>query len=1476
MPSQALYNFYADKHRNTHHYSYMPVGNEKYMLYTRQGEETQKHMRRISANPRLGIDSVYIDMGVYEYQYIQIKLPGNEIDTMWITTTENPLVDADGTTYEKATSNIYTALYQLLRSHNNHDKYLCFIQGEYAPTQIIDNRQAFVISVPMDYNEIVLPDLAKTDTKYSVRSLTLLGGWSPTSKQEGRNPERYTTTFTMPNNHRPSTMNQMFVIDDMTRQTMKRTYRSNDLERETTVIPVTFDGMTFQNSYSTAEPEASNEFLNQLGGAAIFYRRQRQYEDQDGVLTMLDNQPLYPTVEEVYPGEHVEVPKLTISNCIFQLNGQRTDDPHYRSATVRIEHGGGYSLIVNSLFHSNAGNPIHVPLPPDHTLGALDDTPNKAVIVNSTFALNDGHVILENPQSQVHNSIIWNDDLLNDTTTQLAIGTQLWQKGMSAPQKQDSVTYNAIFGIDTRADVNHNDSLISENANVFYGPNFVNTVDTATTDAERLTRDFHLKPAVMTMNMADSTTYRNLVFGHQTGLDAPPMLYWRRQNGIKHLIYTVRNDSDLANKPRVLGTGMERGAYECQAILQRVLYVHHTNKPEMDGVTNDGSSWLKSMSRDKLQDAIDVAAMYTYLNRAAANEESRKSYVFIKGSLDQQDYLSIDMHNGVQLYGSLPTNFNDTAIIVDNAYTDEECRRFSNVVIGKRQGMAAPATARTTINRLRFDNSEGDFTTGVLADGVQVSNNGTTLTASPVVLDDAKAVLRNSIISGNNVDGKPAVDISAGLIYNTLIYGNSAPSQLRVTDNGLVLNTTVVADDSGTAAIDNSLADDKSIVNTITINLADNSLAVSDNSSLVRRNTYTRMFAPYLNTSNAYPLPAYITEHRPLHFQLHESSRAINTGIETSYFGVADSTANCPLVNARFAQYGNYINFTTDRDILGNPRRLTSVDLGAFETWRTGSATLHATAVTDAAYTANFHGNLYPHLGSVLYLSDNGTLIVDLDDNDLPQFTANNAFRPAFTLVSPGASLYGQGNTIRLNYVATGHRYNNQQYALMSLPYDADITVNYATAYDAATDSLTQLLRPLSFSAYRYDGSQRSTYRYRFNNSQSDCWKPLTDTVPATNGWLLDFGSQVADTLLRFTAWADNNGEYVYTENGDKTVLLTQYDNRTPGDNGATLDFTRAEDMGWNLKGQPFLVANYNTAVPYGYTYSMDMPHLFYLMNGATGLYSDLLDPDQVITQQSWTSGAVIPLGAAYFTQTATLGNTETLLFRLPIVGSGPGHAPRRHQLLMQEVGGKGDIVSVVPDEEADKSISYVTGRDGIKWTVSEQLPHLSVLNSARTTPLSLLGAAPVETDIPLGISIPKHEDGQRLFSFSLTDRDSYSQFDYVWLIDRALNHTTNLLEGDYTVNLTSGADNSRFLLRFGGYPLTNDNNKRLYTVFAHSGTLNIRGLVRGDKISVFNATGQLIHKATASEAEYSTPLYVTGSYIVRVNDTTHKVLNNR
>ena len=133
--------------------------------------------------------------------------------------------------------------------------------------------------------------------------------------------------------------------------------------------------------------------------------------------------------------------------------------------------------------------------------------------------------------------------------------------------------------------------------------------------------------------------------------------------------------------------------------------------------------------------------------------------------------------------------------------------------------------------------------------------------------------------------------------------------------------------------------------------------------------------------------------------------------------------------------------------------------------------------------------------------------------------------------------------------------------------------------------------------------------------------------------------------------------------------------------------------------------------------------------------------------------------------------------------------------------------------------------------------------------------------------------DGREV-SFSLPEKEAFAGYEYVWLIDYRLNRFTNLQEEDYTVELEPGETNDRFAFRIGGFPKTDKDGARQYVVYSYEGSLFVRGLVAGDRITVYSASGKLIHQAVASGYEYTTPLTYQNGYIVKVNDRAHKVLN--
>jgi hypothetical protein len=66
----------------------LPIKDQYYMAYTRStsDDEMSGNMERISRHPRLRETDVYIDVGIYEYQYAQLDIKGRDIDTMWVAT----------------------------------------------------------------------------------------------------------------------------------------------------------------------------------------------------------------------------------------------------------------------------------------------------------------------------------------------------------------------------------------------------------------------------------------------------------------------------------------------------------------------------------------------------------------------------------------------------------------------------------------------------------------------------------------------------------------------------------------------------------------------------------------------------------------------------------------------------------------------------------------------------------------------------------------------------------------------------------------------------------------------------------------------------------------------------------------------------------------------------------------------------------------------------------------------------------------------------------------------------------------------------------------------------------------------------------------------------------------------------------------------------------------------------------------------
>ena len=1476
------YNFYSNMLRQRFNLTLMPFGDQYYMKFRNQNmTDGNKDMLRISSNPlTFNEANAYIDIGVYEYQHRNLRINQNsEIDILWVTDQEDAELGNDGYTWQTATSNLQAAIETLLRSRNDHAKQINIIEGEYKPSVILgDSRNlslSFTIQTKLYNNAAFTPNTGKD---YGIRSFTMKGGYDKDMPDEtGYDFNRNVVKLSI--EKRASTsddqLDHIVNILDVEQYTTNVNSIGGNIEHiaRGTAIPITFEGITFENKLAGPITSANN------GGAAIFYREQYQSNaaGTEKTTTLLKPPASYSTTTTIVEGNPVEQltwdwttpsgqPKLTIRNCTFLNNGKEVTNP---TSAVKIEGGGGSSLIVNSLFHHNEGTPVE----------AVNTT-----VLNSTFGLNKGHLTLTEGNelgttyhSEIHNSVIWRDDQANSQATQytgVTPGTYM--------------TYNAITGLSATPDANQNYGISDTNGDVLKGPNFMNPED----------GDFHLRPSKLLMNTGLNSTYAHFVWpGYPAVTDYEKLMRnthadqdtWETrqtviQNGnhtvtVQYQILKANKDYALGFTERLLGVHIDRGAYECASNGQRVIYMN-PNKTTTT-VPETGRTWEEAYIQGHLQTAIDAATIY---------DGEGMAYVFVKGQANANTEEAVTMHDGVCVYGSILPNYIEQAIPLNSSseileYTNEELNAFVNRIKAERRGLASKDATPTRI--LGLTTVEEDYVKGSVVDGFLINNRATSSNPAPlpaVNITVPNRVLKNCLITGNVMtSGIPVVNINnttgiAGnsLLYNGLLYGNTAGALVNVGTNGYMLNCTLVGNNN----------------NLITGTAANTSNIITANEASGKAAT----FAPYLRpNANAYTPANYLTTHQPYWYQLHEESTDIDSG--------TDNGSGADGGNSIAALFPNHVDFTQDLDVLGNPRRLGGkVDNGCYETWKIDDGTtieVNATTnpkaeadmdkyvstytsdqdpsfddiwmiVKDNYWNLNYCGHLYPQQGSVVYVGEGSSLVLKAPAGGVKEFNISNPVRPGYLLVKDGGSVFGQGNWLQAEYLAAERKYTGLQYALTAFPFPYDIRNVISVSYDSG--ALTETSEAANIAGQTYDVEGRSVWRYAFQPENSTLWTDISGDackIAANAGWLLDLGSSKPTKTLRFTGWGESSGQYPYVENGnDKVITLTQH-NSTPG--GGSAQFTALEDMGWNLFGMPWLVSNFKTDTQTAGKYAMHIPHVFYTMNG-DAQYTRMTG--QIYSSQSWASGATFNLGDANFTQTAVIGAEEPLTFFTPMYANYTSSTPSPHYvgIYMEDdlnaqcsmFNAQSDVVTIFPEDDADESMPYRLNNDGIKLgTPDETLPQLFVSNAAGTR-LSLVSKAPEETDISLGYVAPK----EGIYTIALPEPDAYSDYEGVWLTDHETGTVTNLLTDDYKLNAnTKGENVVRLTIRFGG-------NSGTITTAAAAGpiiyvkgrTLHADNLQEGDMVAVYTTAGALIDRTAATGYSYECKVE-PGIYILKVNN---------
>ena len=1439
----------------------VPIGNDEYMAYA---DGTGKAMLRISTDPNPTHHQTYIDLGVYEYQHVKLdpSVEDGHIDVLWVTQQERISASvADGKTWATATSDVQRAIETLLASRNGHDKEIRMLEGQYQPVYTINNNLGFTITT--DINTGVVPPDWNGVNSEGVNSLTVKAGYS--SSVEGLYDISQYPAYMFASERSgvdPTLLGHVFVIGDI-RQRISSGNSSKVVNTEVKdyVVPVFLKGLTFCNVRSMVHEETDRNRGITNGGAGVYYKAQYKV-DESGNTVFADA----PKVSKVtLEGDNkmykigdsgTEIYKLTMNQCDFRINGKEGETNI--SPAVTIGKGGGEALVYNSVFHSNLGDPL-----------IAYDTK----VLNCTFALNNGIVNLQNSGigsycSELHNSVLWQNKV-NDYGNSFING------------KSERMTYNAITAL-SADDSNNNTSLSTDNNNVLLGPNFFDPATAAADSWAKALRDFRVNPSAKIIGKASPKKYVELVKDITGKYPYTTTETVKDENDVNDPYYVdlVKQDFDLANNMRYYGSaGMERGAYECIATLSRVLYVNPSR--ESSSTDYNGFSWEKAYTKGNLQTAIDAAAVYSNVNK------NQKSYVFVKGMTSSTGE-TISMRNNVTLYGSLPstskidqgvtkTTDSETGAV---SYTDDDIKDYINAMDSDRDAMASTYAKHTIINGVKSTEAL-DY---CLFDGLLIGNadNGDANSAASPVVDIQKGnvALRNSIIANNKMTAtdQPLVKLQSGLLYNTLIRNNTMPTAstaplVSIGANGYMLNCTVVGGDLS------QVTTPSNAINNIIYKVTDAAMP----------------FAPYFCSSKtAYhnEIPAADLSNHNLWYQLHERASYIENGEN------GDANNGKSLIANESLRL--YVDYTSDRDLLGNPRLIgNNVDKGCYETWSTGANNSPSDIHVNTLAT-NYGGHNYPHEGSVVYLQKGGNLICDVTSDKSPYFTDANPLRPGYLLAMEGGSLYGQGNSIDLRYVAA-ERTVGGQYALLSMPFDMDYrsagdspaTMPFVTTttYDSNNNISETAVAP--FVRYEYDGEARSHYQYSFAENDSKCWKQLTsDSRVANEGMLIDRGSDATSKKLRFTAYGATPTTYPYSESADKDyVTLQQYDDREATNGGS--DFTSVYNMGWNLKGMPYLISNYPAhKVMDDGTYAMNVPHVVYTMK-ADGSYD--------VAKQSWTTSTENTLspGVAFFTQTATLNPTENLHFaqllyedissssantRSAVTISLTASPVATHGLSadegnlnsspkLGEVARSAGEVCLLPIESTSDettSLVYSINRDGAKFmSMNPAIPDIAVCGAGGEM-MSLAGAAPVEKEISLATRVGT--TGRYTFSLDRSAGVSPATTE-VWLKDYQTGIVTNLMEEAYTAEITAGETPASPVLTTGRFSLTigdmrpdiggREENSARWTISINRCHVTVSGLSTDSDVLFYTTDGILRHRVPSFLGTCETELS-PGVYVVR------------
>ena len=698
---------------------------------------------------------------------------------------------------------------------------------------------------------------------------------------------------------------------------------------------------------------------------------------------------------------------------------------------------------------------------------------------------------------------------------------------------------------------------------------------------------------------------------------------------------------------------------------------------------------------------------------------------------------------------------------------------------------------------------------------------------SPAVIVADSFAIVNSVIY-NNVNPDGAVVETDGLLYNVLVHDNTVKegsAAVVLDEHAAAIHVTAPGEGA-------QIGGTGKIINTI-----------NGEVTSVSGNAYSPLY-----------VGDYITDDTHLRYQLSDQKDAVLFGIGALQETGVDHEGNPVTTIGGYTvpkirngkEYTDIIDLSTDCDVLGNVRLFTDKfhgegevirpDYGCFETWN-----------TTPQKVVNVSDNYYPHAGSVVYVGKESE--VRLTD------ALTKDFAPSYLLLHHAAGLRTGEHAVSLYNLAIERDLKplindtTASWDMVSLPFSLEVgngtmlngvtidglPVEAIQAGDESGDDKNRLY------LYEYDGAKRAEDLYSVVAPQnSKYWAFENNQMGANVGYLMATPSASDAVTVRFSKSSSALPVYEESAEEGKSILLKQHNLKTLV--GGRPHFTYKENMGWNLFGVPYL-CSYTTE-------RMSIDHILYTY-----------DPEasRFVSINSWEGNTIAPFSAV-FTQTATVKESEELLFAKPVIPLNTLPAPHGVQLKISgsNLSAGCDYVSVVADNVYGEPMNFDMGNDALKMmSFDPRIPQIYVYNE-KGVRFAHTQTADIEGETPVGI----YTGESGIYEISLTEDSEYDRYDVVVLTDRSTGRKVDLKHAPYSFTVDDRAmETGRFSLSF---KTLSDEMQQPTFYSPGKRQLRIVNLQGGESIGIYDTLGRqrASRKAYGESEEFELE---SGVYMIRI-----------